>query len=288
MRPALPLRSTRFVVGGAVIVATAVAAASARGDPFEPSDTVLARPSSAHVLGTDELGRDILTRLLHGAATALAVSIPPALVAAVLGVGIGLIGGYVGGLLDEALLKLTELVLVVPRFLLALVVAALFGGELWVVGLVLAATFWPHTARLVRAEAISLRERAFVEAAHAVGAGSGRVLARHLFPLVLPIVVVNASYQAGQGVLVESGLAFLGLGDADAVSWGAMLAGAQPYLAIAWWTSVFPGVALALLVLALNLAGDGLAETFGVRTLSRHATTRARAVSTPRGTSAAT
>jgi peptide/nickel transport system permease protein len=288
MRLRAPLRSTRFVVGGAVVLATAVAAALAGGDPFDPSEAVLGAPSSTHLFGTDELGRDVLTRVLHGAATALAVSVPPALLAAALGVAVGLVGGYVGGLLDEGLLKLTELVLVVPRFLLALVVAALFGGELWVVGLVLAATFWPHTARLVRAEAISLRERAFVEAAHAVGAGNGRILARHLFPLVLPVVVVNASYQAGQGVLVESGLAFLGLGDPDAVSWGAMLAGAQSYLGLAWWTSVFPGVALALLVLALNLAGDGLADTFGVRPLSRPPTTRPRAASTPRGTSAAT
>jgi peptide/nickel transport system permease protein len=168
-------------------------------------------------------------------------------------------------LLDEALLKLVEFVLVLPRFLLALVVAALFGGHLWVVALVLAATFWPHTARLVRAEAIALRERPFVEAAHSVGAGNTRILVRHLLPLALPVVAVNASFQAGQAVLVESGLAFLGLGDPNTVSWGAMLSGAQSYLGIAWWTSVFPGTALAVLVLALNLAGDGLAETLGVR-----------------------
>jgi peptide/nickel transport system permease protein len=258
------LRSVRFVIGATIVGATAIAAALAHGDPFRPTEVVLAHPSHGHALGTDELGRDVLTRILHGGATALEISLPPVLLAAALGIAIGLLGGYFGGLLDEGLLKLMELVLVVPRFLLALVVAALFGGHLWVVGLVLALTFWPHTARLVRAEAIALRERPFVEAAHSIGAGNTRILLRHLLPLAVPVVVVNASFQAGQAVLVESGLAFLGLGDPNAVSWGAMLAGAQSYLGIAWWTSVFPGLALAGLVLALNLAGDGLAEVLGV------------------------
>jgi peptide/nickel transport system permease protein len=269
MRLRHALRSTRFLVGATIVTATATAAMLARGDAFRPTDAVLAHPSSAHALGTDELGRDVLTRILHGATTALEVSLPPALLAAAVGAAIGLVGGYFGGLLDEALLKLTELVLVVPRFLLALVVAALFGGHLWVIGLVLAVTFWPHTARLVRAEAITLRERPFVEAAQSIGAGNTRILVRHLLPLALPVIVVNASFQAGQAVLVESGLAFLGLGDPNAVSWGAMLSGAQSYLGIAWWTSVFPGLALALLVLAVNLVGDGLADAWSVRSNPR-------------------
>ena len=130
---------------------------------------------------------------------------------------------------------------------------------------VLAATFWPATARLVRAEAISLRERPFIEAARAVGAGDVRIVMRHLLVLVVPLVAVNSSFQAGQAALIESGLAFLGLGDRNVVSWGAMLSDAQSYLGIAWWTSVFPGTALALLILGLNLLGDGLADTLNVR-----------------------
>ena len=267
MRIRFVFRSRRFVIGATVVAATGIAAAIVGGNPFRPTGAVLVRPSHSHALGTDELGRDVLNRILHGGGTALEVSLTSALLAAAIGALIGVVGGYFGGLLDETLLKVTELVLVVPRFLLALVVAALFGGHLWVITLVLAATFWPHTARLVRAEAMTLRERPFVEAAHAVGAGNVRILLRHLLPLALPIVVVNASFQAGQAVLVESGLAFLGLGDPNKVSWGAMLAGAQSYLGIAWWTSVFPGTALAVLVLGLNLAGDGLAEALGVRTL---------------------
>jgi peptide/nickel transport system permease protein len=259
------LRRRRLLVGAALLAATAAAAALAQGDPFVPSESTLAGPSSAHPFGTDELGRDVLARILHGAETALLVAFPPALLAAVVGTAVGLVAGYFGGLLDETLLKVIELVLVVPRFLLALVVAALFGADLWLVVLVLAATFWPHTARLVRGETIALRERMFVEAARSLGASDARILLRHVLPLALPIVAVTASFQAGQAVLIESGLGFLGLGDRDVISWGAMLADAQSYLGLAWWTSVFPGAALAVVVLAVNLVGDGLADHWNVR-----------------------
>lgn len=264
-------RSRRVAVGGFVLAAAglaAVVAALGAGDPFSPSETILARPSAAHPFGTDELGRDVLARVLHGARTALQIAFPPALAAATLGTAVGLVAGYAGGVVDEVLLKLIELVLVVPRFLIALVVVALFGGSLTLLGIVLAATFWPATARLVRAEAISLRERPFVEAARAVGAGDGRIVGRHLLLLVLPLVAVNCSFQAGQAALIESGLAFLGLGDRNVVSWGAMLADAQSYLGLAWWTALFPGLALSMLVLASNLVGDGLADTWNVRARS--------------------
>ena len=238
------------------------------GDPFAPSETLLVGPSREHPFGTDELGRDVLARVLHGAATALQVSFPPALAAAVVGTAAGLVGGYAGGILDEVLLKLIELVLVVPRFLIALVVVALFGGSLTLLSIVLAATFWPATARLVRAEAISLRERPFVEAARALGAGDARIVSRHLLVLVLPLVAVNSSFQAGQAALIEASLAFLGLGDRNVVSWGAMLSDAQSYLGLAWWTAVFPGLALSALVLAAKLLGDGLADAWNVRSRS--------------------
>ena len=266
------LGSRRFLAGSSLLLATALAALAGvtlGGDPFLPSEAVLGEPSAPHPLGTDELGRDILTRILHGALTALLIAGPPALVAALVGVAVGLVAGFHGGLVDEALLKLIELVLVVPRFLLALVVVALFGSELWLVGAVLAVTFWPHTARIVRGEVISLRERAFVEAATAVGGSTGWIMTRHLVPLLLPVVAVVTSFQASQAVLIESGLAFLGLGDRDVVSWGAMLADAQSYLGTAWWTSVFPGVALAVTIIGLNLLGDGLADAWSVEGSAR-------------------
>lgn len=246
-------------------IAVVVAAIGAAGDPFAPSETILAGPSAAHPFGTDELGRDVLTRVLHGAGTALLISFPPAIAAAVLGTAVGLVAGYAGGAVDEVLLKLIEFVLVVPRFLVALVVVALFGGSLTLLGVVLAATFWPATARLVRAEAISLREFPFVEAARALGASDTRIVMRHLLLLATPLVAVNCSFQAGQAVLIESGLAFLGVGDRNVISWGAMLADAQSYLGLAWWVSVFPGVALGLLVLAANLIGDGVSDAWSLR-----------------------
>ncbi len=268
MTPRLLLGSRRFVLGSLFllgVLAAAVFAAVAAGDPFGTSETILGEPTSAHPFGTDELGRDVLTRVLNGAATTLKVAILPPLVAAAVGTAVGLSAGYFGGLLDEILLKLTELTLVVPRFLIALVAAAFFGGHLWLVGVVLAATFWPSTGRLVRAEAISLREREFVEASRSTGAGSVWIITRHLLVLVTPVVAVNTSFQAGQAALIEAGLAFLGVGDRNLISWGAMLADAQSYLGVAWWTSVFPGVTLALMILALNLLGDGLADTWNVR-----------------------
>lgn len=265
-------RAGRVRFGGGillVVACSAIVAAVVAGDPFATSESILEGPSLAHPMGTDELGRDVLTRVLHGSSTTLKVAIVPALVAAALGTTAGLVAGYFGGLLDEGLLKLMEFTVVVPRFLIALVAAAFFGGHLWLVGVVLALTFWPTTARLVRAEAISLRERSFVEASRSLGASDARIIARHLLVLVMPIVAVACSFQAGQAALIESGLAFLGVGDRDVISWGAMLADAQSYLGVAWWTSVFPGLALALAVLAMNLLGDGLADTLDVRNRPR-------------------
>lgn len=268
MRRTAWFRSRRLLAGLTLLAAALGAVIAARlgvGDPFRPSETLLSSPSAAHPFGTDELGRDVLARVLHGAGTALQVSVPPALAAAVVGAGVGLTAGYRGGLVDELLLKLIELVLVVPRFLLALVVVALFGGSVTLVAIVLAATFWPATARLVRAEAITLREQPFVEAARALGASDLRIIVVHLLRLVAPIVIVNSSFQAGQAALIEAGLSFLGLGDRNVVSWGTMLADAQSYLGLAWWTALFPGIALSLLVLAANLVGDGLADSWSVR-----------------------
>ena len=266
------LRSGRFAAGVLIlvaIVAAALAGAIVAGDPFQPSETLLRGPSAAHPFGTDELGRDIFTRILDGASTALLIAIPPALVAGLVGGAVGLAAGYYGGLLDEILLKLIELVLVVPRFLLALVVAALFGGSLWLVGVILAFTFWPHTARLARGEAITIRAQPFVEAAVSVGGSSRWIIRQHLWPLALHVIIVNTTFQAGQAVLIESALAFLGLGDRNLVSWGAMLADAQSYLGIAWWISIFPGLAIGLLIFAMNLLGDGLADAWNVRSAGR-------------------
>lgn len=247
-----------------VVVLATFATGLVGADPFRPSVATLQPPSLRHLMGTDQIGRDVLNRVLRGAGTSLWVALIAALIAALVGTAVGLVTGYVGGLLDDGLLKVAEVAQVMPQFLVALVAAALFGSSRFVLVAILAITFWPSTARLVRGEARALRDRDFVEAARAQGAGPLRILTRHILPAALPIVVVNASFQAGAAVLIEAGLAFLGLGDRNVVSWGAMLADAQSYVGIAWWMSLFPGVAVGLTVLAMNLAGDGLNQVIGI------------------------
>jgi peptide/nickel transport system permease protein len=183
----------------------------------------------------------------------------------VVATALGLVAGYAGGLLDDLLLKLAEVLQVIPAFLLALVAAAAFGPSLALLVVILAIIFFPRTFRLARGEAIGLRERDFVQAARAAGAGPLRILRRHILPGALTIIVVNASFQAGTAVLIETGLSFLGVGDRDAVSLGAMLADAQSYLAQAWWMSLFPGVLVSVTILGMNLLGDGLNELRDVR-----------------------
>lgn len=239
-------------------------------DPFRPGGTALLAPSYEHPFGTDQLGRDLLVRVLHGASTSLWVAIVSTLAATIVGTIVGLTAGYVGGLADDALVKIGELTQVMPQFLVALVAAALFGSSQFLLVVILAVTFWPSTARLARGEALALRERSFVEAARAQGAGHLRTLVRHILPGALPVLVVNASFQAGAAVLIEAGLAFLGLGDRNVVSWGALLADAQSYVGVAWWLSLFPGVAVGLTVLCMNLVGDGLNEGLEVQARVKH------------------
>lgn len=263
LSPSRRLRVGVMVLLGGVLGAMAGGLLGA--DPFRLSPETLQPPSLNHLMGTDHVGRDVLTRLARGAGTSLLVASLSAGAAALIGTAVGLVAGYVGGVADIALLKVAEVAQVMPQFLVALVAAALFGSSRFLLVGILAITFWPGTARLARGEALALREREFVEAARAQGAGPLRILLRHLLPAVAPIVVVNASFQAGAAVLIEAGLAFLGLGDRNVVSWGAMLADAQTYVGIAWWMSLFPGVAVGLTVLALNLVGDGLNEVMGIR-----------------------
>lgn len=277
-------RSPRLVAGLVMVGAAAAAALAGvlvAGDPFAPSQAILAAPSGAHPLGTDQLGRDVLDRLLHGAGTSLLVAVAAVVPATVFGTVLGLASGYAGRFLDEVILKATELFQIMPAFLLALVAGALFGPSLLLLIAVLNVIFWPFTARLARAEAAALREREFVEAARALGAGRLRILRRHVLPGVLAPVIVNASFQAGVAMLVEAGLAFLGLGDANVVSWGQMLADAQEYLGVAWWLYVLPGAALAFTILGMNLTGDGLNELRSGADPARRGRWRGRAEAAP-------
>lgn len=234
----------------------------APGDPLASAGPALQPPSPTHWLGTDDLGRDIFAGLLHGARVSLFVGLAVALISTACGIVVGAIAGFFGRWVDDGLMRFTELVQILPRFFLAIIVATLFGGSLLNIVLLLGLTFWPSTARLLRAQILSLREREFVVAARAIGAPEPTILIRHVLPHALPPVIVNASLQVGGAILIEAGLSFLGLGDRSTVSWGSMLNNAQPFILLAWWMSVFPGLALLLAVVGVNLVADGLNEVW--------------------------
>jgi peptide/nickel transport system permease protein len=244
-------------LAGLVVVAL-LAGAVAPGDPLRRAGPPLQSPSARFWFGTDDLGRDVFAGVVHGSRPSLLVGFAAAATSAVVGTLVGGVAGYFGRLTDDVLMRLTEMVQVVPRFFLALLVAALFGPGIVVMALLLGLTFWPGTARLLRAQVLSLRGRDFIVAAHALGVPQVRVLARHVLPNGLAVVVVSTSLQVGAAILVEAGLGFLGLGDRSVVSWGTMLNAAQPLIRIAWWTAIFPGLAITLTVMAANLVGDGL------------------------------
>jgi peptide/nickel transport system permease protein len=236
----------------------ALAGVIAPGDPFRRAGAPLQPPSRLYWFGTDDLGRDVFAGVVHGSRPSLLVGLAAALTSALVGTVVGGIAGYFGRLADDVLMRLTELVQVVPRFFLALIVAALFGPSIVTIAVLLGLTFWPGAARLLRAQILSLRNRDFILAARALGVPESRILARHVLPNAIAVVVVTTSLQVGAAILVEAGLGFLGLGDRTVVSWGNMLNAAQPVIRVAWWAAVFPGLAITLTVMAANLVGDGL------------------------------
>jgi peptide/nickel transport system permease protein len=246
---------------GAAVLAGRIAPA----DPFASVGPALSPPTLAHPMGTDDLGRDLLVGVAHGTRTSLVVAFAVTMLAGVIGIPLGTMAAWRGGIVDDALMRVTEFVQVVPRFFLAVIVIALFGAGLDRLILLLGLTSWPVMARVVRAEVLSLKERDFVEAARSMGARPIRVLCREVLPNALPPVVVVAFLNAAGVILLEAGLSFLGLGDPDVVSLGYLANNAQGFLRVAWWMAAFPGAAIALAVLSLNLLGDGLIEALDPR-----------------------
>ncbi|MCS7003442.1 MAG: ABC transporter permease, partial [Dehalococcoidia bacterium] len=234
-------------------------------DPFTPVSRPFLPPGGAHPFGVDDLGRDVLAGVVHGARVSLIVGLSAAITSALAGTIVGAVGGFFGGIVDDALSRLTELVDILPRYFLAVLVAALFGPSLWLLTALLGLTLWPGTARLLRAQVFSVRERDFVVAARAIGLSEWQIIARHVLPNAITVVVVSAALQIGSAILIEASLSFLGLGDRSVVSWGYMLNNAQSFLRTAWWMSVFPGLALLVTVLGMNLLADGLQAAWDPR-----------------------
>lgn len=229
-------------------------------DPFSIVGPSLHGPSTTHWLGTDALGRDVWTQVLWGARTSWGVGVSVGLISTAIGVGIGLAAAQLGGWAEAILMRFTDLVLILPRFFLAILVVALFGPGMDRIVVVLAGTSWAGMARIVRAEALSLQEREFVLAARATGSTRWQIAAGELLPNVLPTVLVLAGLLVGRAILIEAGLSFLGLGDPTVVSWGAMAGDANATLRTGWWAAAAPGFAIVLTVLGLNLLSDTLAD----------------------------
>lgn len=212
----------------------------------------------AHLLGTDQLGRDLLTRILYGGQISLAVGAGAALISGVLGTALGLVAGYFGGTAEALIMRLADIQLGLPIVLLAILMISVLGTNLVNLIFILALGGWVVYARTARGLALALREQEFVEAARSLGATDERILVRHLLPQLLRPMLVVATIQMGQMILLESSLSFLGLGvQPPTPSWGLMIAEARRYIFRAWWLSTLPGLALALLVVGLNLVGDG-------------------------------
>ena len=263
-----PVAVVGLVLSGAFVLVAALGGLIAPTDPFSFVGTPFEPPSPQHWLGTDDLGRDVFAGVVHGARTSLLVGVAVAGASLIIGTVVGGVAGFAGGKVDDLLMRLTELSQVLPRFFLALTVVALFGPGLTNMVLVLALTSWELTARVARSGVLAVKELEYVTAAEALGSSSWRNLRTHVLPNTIAPVVALASLQVGGAILIEASLSFLGLGDPNVISWGYMLNNAQSFVRRAWWMSVFPGMAIAVAVLGVNLVGDALNDFWNPRSRS--------------------
>lgn len=264
------LANRPLMLGGLLLTGLILFAASAPLFPYDPIqprlDARLEGPSFAHILGTDDLGRDLLTRLAHGARFSLLMGTGAVLLAAAVGLPLGLVAGYRGGLWDLLLMRLVDALITLPAIVLAVAIVSVLGSGAGSVAVAVGITSVPTFGRLARAAALGLREQEFVLAARALGANELRILGRHLLPNALAPVVVQASLGMGNTILVASALGFLGLGvQPPAPEWGAMLSRGRVYVSTAPHLVAFPGLAIALAVLGFNFLGDGLRDALDPR-----------------------
>ena len=240
--------------------------------PFDPTaqgDLVterLAGLSARHPLGTDHFARDVLSRLLYGARISLLIGFVAVGISVTIGTALGAVAGYLGGWFDAVIMRFVDMVISFPRLILLITIIALFQPSIFLIVSVLGLTLWPSTARIVRGEILSLREREFVQAAEALGYSKRRIILRHLIPNALAPVIVTATLGIGNTIVLEAGLSFLGLGvQPPTPSWGTMVADGRDNLLGAWWLSTFPGLAIVFTVLSFNLVGDGLRDALDPR-----------------------
>ncbi len=248
------------------IFAPWVAPYPAQGEGRTSADTVMMAPSPAHWLGTDQLGRDVFSRIIFGSRPAFVVPLLVVGLAVLIGAPLGAIAGFKGGWFDEAIMRVTDLFLAFPSLLLAMAITAALGRGLENAALALVISWWPWYARLVRGAALSLRERYFVEAAQSMGVRETTIIARHILPNCLSPIMVQATVDLGTVILAMGGLAFIGLGtQPPAADWGLMISEGRTSILESWWIAIFPMLAMLILVLAFNLLGDTLRDIFDPR-----------------------
>jgi len=219
---------------------------------------ILASPSSTHLFGTDHLGRDVFSRVIYGTRTSLLVGFVAAGLSALIGIFVGTVSGYYGGIVDEVISKVIDSFLMIPIFFLILIIVAIFGRNLFYIMLVIGLTTWPSNARIMRAQTLSIKERAFVKIARANGESTIRIIFSRIIPNGMYPVIANSALQIGGAILTEAALSFLGLGDPNVISWGKMISEGKSYMTFAWWIIVFPGIFTILTVIGFSFIGDGL------------------------------
>jgi peptide/nickel transport system permease protein len=237
-------------------------------DPYAQNITQakLLAPSSTHLMGTDELGRDVLSRVMTGTRVSLQVAVVVLSFAVFVGTLVGAVSGFVGGIVDEVLMRFTDMFLAFPALVLAIAIASSLGRELKYTMIAVSTVFWPWYARLVRAQVLSIKERDYVEAGRSIGMSSWRLLFRHILPNAVSVVIIQITLDVGYAILITSSLSFIGLGaQPPSPEWGTMMSTARNYFRDAWWYTTFPGVALTLTVFAFNVLGDGLQDALDPR-----------------------
>jgi len=269
-------KRNRLAVGGLAVIALTFLIASfafflAPNDPGKTDVSMkLQPPSLQHFLGTDQLGRDVFSRMLFGSRVSLSVGFVAVAISICIGILVGAISGYYGRWIDTVLMRFVDIMLCFPSFFLILTVVALLGPSLFKVMVVIGITSWMGTSRFVRAEFLSLRERDFAQAAKALGVKDRRIIFRHILPNALAPVFVTATLDVATAILVEAGLSFLGFGvQPPAPSWGNILTEGRTYIFDAWWLTVFPGLAILVTVLSFNLLGEGLRDALDPRLRGR-------------------
>lgn len=214
--------------------------------------------SVQHLFGTDQYGRDVLSRIIWGTRISLLVGIVSAAISAFVGILLGAISGFYGGKVDNIIMRVVDVFLTLPTFFLILSIAFIFGANVWNVIAIIGLTIWPSTARVVRAEFLSYREREFVKAARIIGASNAHIILKEILPNAIFVAIVNTSLQVAGAIMTEASLSFLGVGDANVISWGWMLNDSLKTFQVAWWIQLFAGAAISIAVVAFNILGDGL------------------------------